>query len=104
MCSPDDPSTISVSTSSVSFDSNSGFQTISVSSNTNWNVSGGESWLKVTPTSGSGNSSIMLSVEENKDFTSKNCTLTISTMDGGASGSVSVSQEAAELKLSVDVI
>lgn len=104
MCSPEpDPSTISVSTSSVSFDSNSGFQTISVSSNTNWNVSGGESWLTVTPTSGSGNSSIMLSVKANKDFTSKNCTLTISTMDGEASEYVSVIQEAAELKLSVDV-
>lgn len=99
----DEPSSVSVSTSSVNMGPGSGSQPLSITSNSNWNISGGASWLSVTPSSGSGNSSVTLTVTENKDFTSRNCTLNISTADGNASASVIVTQEAAELALSVDV-
>ena len=102
-CSKDEPSTISVSTSSVTLNEDGASQHVSITSNADWSVSGGESWLTVSPSSGSGNSSITLTATENKEFTPRSCTLSISTADGKASASVSVTQEATELKFSVDV-
>ena len=100
-CKKEEPSVVSVTPSSVIFDSNASSQTISITSNTSWNVSGSASWLKVGSTSGSSNSSIILTVEENKDFSERNCTLTISTEDNEASASVSVTQKPANLTFSV---
>lgn len=102
-CSKDDPSMVSVSVSSVKLTAVAGSQPISITSNTDWTVSGGASWLTLTPSYGSGNASIVVTATENKDFTPRSCTLTISTADGEASESVAVMQEASELKLSVDV-
>lgn len=97
------PSTLSVGMSSVAFKSERASQTISITSNTGWNVSGGESWMSVSPSSGSKNSSVVITVEENKNFTARNSILTFSTIDGEASASITVSQEAAELELSTNV-
>lgn len=103
VCDPDDPPFISVSIASINLTAAGDPQALSVSSNTNWAISGGESWLTVSPSSGSGNTSINLSATENKEFTPRNCTLTFSTVDGEASASVTVSQEAAKLILTVNV-
>lgn len=102
-CKKEEPSTLSVSTASINLTAAGGSQALSVSSNTNWTISGGESWLSVSPSSGSGNTSINLSATENKEFTPRNCTLTFSTVDGEASASVMVSQEATKLNFAVNV-
>lgn len=102
-CKKEEPSKLSVSTASINLTAAGGSQALSVSSNTNWAISGGGSWLSVSPSSGSGDTSINLSATENKGFESRNCTLTFSTVDGKASASVTVSQEAAKLNLEVNV-
>ena len=98
-----EPSTLSVSTSNISVTADGETQTISVTSNTNWTVTGGASWLSLSPSTGSGNASAVLTISENKDFAPRNCSLTFSTVDGEASQTVTVNQEALDLDFSVNV-
>jgi len=56
---------LSVSTSTINFSASAGNQTLKVTSNSAWTVSESLSWLIVTPTSGSNNSNINVSVIAN---------------------------------------
>jgi Leucine-rich repeat (LRR) protein len=65
-------------------------KTISVTSNVDWTVSCPDSWVTVSPTTGSGNGSFKISVQENKAFEARNSTVTV--VAGEKSSSVKVSQ------------
>ena len=52
-------------------------QSASVQSNTSWTISGGASWLSVTPTQGSGNGLLTFRAEPNTGKSSRETTLTV---------------------------
>ena len=91
--------TISISIGSVEFEAEGGSQTIQVTSNSGWNVSGNAGWLTVNPssatvpTSGSESKSVSLTASENTSKDSRSCTLTFSTTDGKSSTTISITQK-----------
>lgn len=56
---------LTVSPSTLSFTNGTGTQNISVTSNVSWSVSDNQSWISVSPTGGSGNGSIGVTVSAN---------------------------------------
>lgn len=91
-CSKDDPDpdSVSVSMPSVNFGESGGSQSIQVTSNTKWTVSGNPGWLTVSPIQGSNNGAFSLIAAANTDKNSRNCVLYINA--GSASATVSVNQ------------
>lgn len=85
-----DPDMVSVSLPSVNFQESGGTQSVPITSNTNWTVGGNPSWLTVTPMSGSGNGSIMLTAQANTEESGRNCVLFIQA--GSAKDMISVNQ------------
>ena len=74
-----------------------------VSSNCSWNISGMPSWLRVSPSSGSGNAKVTISADVNgTSLESRNADLTVSTPDG-LKFNISVNQSAAAEVLTLDV-
>ena len=86
----DDPDEVSVSMPSVNFGENGGSQSIMVTSNTKWTVSGNPGWLTVAPMQGTNNGAFTISANANSEKESRNCILYINA--GSASTVVSVSQ------------
>ena len=84
--------TLSVSPTSLSFASSAGSSTASVSSNVSWTVSANQTWIAVTPTSGSNNGSLTVSVTANTGTASRSGTVTVS--GGGLTAIISVTQAA----------
>ena len=90
-CGDDDPDpVVSVNPPSVNFGESGSSQSIQVTSNTSWTVSGNPGWLIVSPMQGSNNGSIMINASENNEKSSRSCILYINA--GSASTSVMVSQ------------
>lgn len=85
-----DPDTVSVSMPSVNFGESGGSQSIQVTSNTKWTVSGNPGWLTVSPIQGSNNGAFSLTAAANTDKNSRNCVLYINA--GSASATVTVNQ------------
>ncbi|MDD5183671.1 MAG: leucine-rich repeat protein [Paludibacter sp.] len=67
---------------------------VKVSSNNQWMVSSDQSWLKVSPTTGTGNDSITLSADVNSSILSRRATVTV-TATGVNSKTINVEQLAA---------
>lgn len=88
--SDSEPDRVSVSMPSVNFSESGGSQSIQVTSNTNWTVSGAPSWLTVSPSQGSGNGGFSVTASTNTDKSNRSCVLYISA--GNASASVSINQ------------
>lgn len=93
-------SIITVSRESVEFEPEGGTETINVTSNFGWNVSGNPSWLTVNPSKNSAPTSgtetettITLSVSENTSKDARSCTLTIKTTDDKATKQITVTQK-----------
>lgn len=86
----DDPDEVSVSMPSVNFGENGGSQSIMVTSNTKWTVSGNPGWLTVAPMQGTNNGAFTISANANSEKESRNCIIYINA--GSASTVVSVSQ------------
>lgn len=86
----DDPDNVSVSMPSVNFGESGGSQSIQVTSNTKWTVSGNPGWLTVSPIQGSNNGAFSLTAAANTDKNSRNCVLYINA--GSASATVTVNQ------------
>ena len=90
---------ISLSMSSIEFESEGGSQTITVTSNSGWNASSNQGWLTVSPssgnapTSGSGTTSVTLSASNNSTNSDRTCAVTFTTTDGKASAQVSITQK-----------
>ena len=75
------------------FDASSGTQTIQINSNTSWQVSSVPSWIKVDKTSGTGNSTIKVTVEDNPNTTERNGEFEISQPGLSAIATVKVHQK-----------
>ena len=86
-CNEDDE--VLVNTPSVNFDMAGGMQSFSVTSNTDWTISGNPSWLAVTPMQGTDNGTVTLMANANTGD-ARNCILYIKA--GDAQATVSVSQ------------
>jgi glycosidase len=83
--------TLSVSPTSLSVGSGAGNSTISVTSNTNWSVTDNQTWITVSPTSGSNNGSFSVSVTANTG-TARTGTVTVTA--GSLTQTINVSQSA----------
>lgn len=99
----DDPEpTLTVGTSSLSFTSEGESQSFSISSNTSWTITGNQSWLTVSPASGTGSQSVVVYAQSNQTTSPRTCILNIVTSDGSKRQSVSIEQQAATATLLVN--
>lgn len=87
--------TLSVQPASITLEADGTGQSITVSSNTSWTVRADDSWLKYSPTGGTGGSSITVSASYNtgEERISK---LTLTDKTGRATAEVRVTQKKAE--------
>jgi len=90
-----EPPFLELSHSSITFNANSGSQSVTVTSNVNWTVTkSSATWLTISPTSGSNNGSFTITVTENGS-SSRTATVVVSCVESGASNkAISVTQEA----------
>lgn len=83
---------VAVSPKALSFASDGGSQSVKIMSNTNWYISGAQSWVEVIPMSGGGDDVINIGVSRNRDYnSSRNCQLFIHA--GDASAQIIIMQE-----------
>lgn len=68
---------MSLGTSSLDFAAGSGSKMFRISSNTMWAVSSDKNWCCVSPTSGSNDGSVTISVEENTSTSERTATITV---------------------------
>ena len=97
-CSSDsenDGPTLSVQPSTITLEADGSGKTISVTSNTSWTVRADDSWVKYSPTGGTGGSSITVSalVNTGDERSSK---LTLSDKTGRATAEVHITQKKAD--------
>lgn len=71
------PATLTVSPSTITKNENGGSETIDITTSGGWTISSSDSWLTFSSTSGSGNTSVSLSIEANTGSTSRSGTVTI---------------------------
>ena len=91
--------TLEVSKNNVSFSATGGNDSFTITSNTSWTVSSDQTWCTVSPTSGSNGATVTIKVDENKNTTSRSANITVKY--GDKSVTVTVSQAAADVQLSV---
>ena len=85
------PPVVSIKTQTVTGDAGSQFMTVSATGN--WTISTSASWITVSPSSGSGNSStVVLSYTENTEAI-RNATVTISGPGGSSSASITQNKQ-----------
>ena len=84
---------LSVSTATLNYIEAGGTKTIKISTSTSlsWTATTKDSWLKISPTSGKGDSSVIITAEANNSLSSRTGTITITS--GEITRSVSISQE-----------
>lgn len=82
----------------LAFTSEGGSQTISVSSNGDWSVSGESEWCSLSPKTGSGNATVTVTVTENLSSTEQKAVLTFTC--GAATATIDIMQ-AAEDELNI---
>lgn len=101
-CGKDDPepSTLSVSMSSIVAEAAGSQESVGVTSNTNWTVEGASNWCSVSPSSGNGNGTLSIKIMENTAEESRECTLLVQTTDGALSKAITVKQNGHEVTLS----
>nr|WP_321225369.1 polysaccharide lyase family 7 protein [uncultured Psychroserpens sp.] len=98
-CSSNDSNEVmqidNLTVSSVSeFSSNAETQTITVTSNLNWTANEDVSWITISPSSGTNNGAISISVEENQNTNNRSGIVTVN--GGNISRSVTITQAAVE--------
>lgn len=86
------------------FEASSGTQTIQVNSNTSWQVSSVPSWIKVDKTSGTGNSAIKVTVEDNPNTTERNGEIVVSQPGLSAMATVKVHQKGKTFDVAVTTL
>jgi titin len=85
--------TLTVSPGTLSFSSANEMQTFAITSNTDWSISSNQSWLTVSPASGSGDRTITVTAGANTAATQRTATITISGT-GASTQYVNVTQAA----------
>ncbi len=68
---------VSLSVSDMEFAAGNGSKIFSIKSNTTWAVSSNKNWCSVSPTSGSNDGSVTVSVDENTSTSSRTATITV---------------------------
>lgn len=85
------------SQTALEFANNSGSQTLTFTTNSDWTCTSDQSWCKITPSSGNGKdggATVSVSCDQNASYDSRSCTLTIKA--GSLSHSVSITQSESE--------
>lgn len=101
-CKPDDDPYLKVSVSSMDFSSKGESQVFSIESNVAWTITGHQSWVTVTPTTGKNNQTVNVVVKENVTRENNQCTMTVSVEKGALSHSIAIIQKPSDAKLTVD--
>jgi uncharacterized repeat protein (TIGR02543 family) len=83
--------TLHVDRTSLNFSSGGGSQTIHLSTNVTWTVSGDRDWVTVSPATGSNNATVTVTATAHAGTTSRSATVTVS--GGGLTETVSIIQE-----------
>lgn len=91
---------IDVSESELTFLASGGEKSLSITSNTSWQINGAKSWCYVNITQGNGNREITVEVEKNTTKDERTCNLTVTTNDG-MTQRVKITQAPAETSLTV---
>lgn len=73
---------LEVSPKSRGFDYNSTAKTFQIGSHAAWSISDDQNWIHVSPTSGNGDGTITITVDENLTFVDRTKTITIQDMSG----------------------
>lgn len=73
---------IDVTNHTMTFDNTAGSQTVNVTANVPWTVTCAESWVTITPSSGNGNGSFTVSVQDNESFETRNAQALIESLAG----------------------
>ena len=79
------PAVLTTDKQSLSLSHGAGNEYVAVMSNVGWTVRSSASWCTVTPSQGSGNGSIIVSVTRNEAFTQRKATLTITPDESSVS-------------------
>ena len=73
---------LSLSVDNLDFTSGIGSKSFSITSNTSWTVTSSQGWCSVSPTSGSSNGNVSVSVDENTSILERTATITIRSEAG----------------------
>jgi len=93
--------TLSVSVNELQLNRNEGSSgSIEITSNTSWNAASNQTWLTVSPTSGTGNGTLTFTASANPSTITRTATVIVSAT-GVASQTITVTQAAGEANLSV---
>ena len=93
----DEPNEVTPNKTSVTFSETGGSESIQLTCNTKWTVSGNPSWLNVGPSSGNGNGTITLNADANTSEQIRTCTLYLTA--GTASATINITQMSRSLDL-----
>ena len=96
---PAPTTSLEVSKNSISLNAGGGNDSFTIKSNTSWTVSSDQAWCTVSPTSGSNDGTVSIKAEENKNTTARSAIITVRY--GDKSTTISVSQAAADVLLTV---
>ena len=89
---------LNASPSSVSFTDAAGTQAVTITSNTDWTVTASESWLTVTPASGSGNGAVTVTAQANTGAEERMANITVSGTGVTGDKTITVTQAAPEVQ------
>lgn len=84
--------TLTVTPAALSFTAGAGSSTFAIASNGSWTVSDDQTWITTTPTTGTSNANVAVSVTANTGATARTGTITVT--GGGITRTVSVTQAA----------
>ncbi|GAB3959303.1 hypothetical protein GCM10028805_55160 [Spirosoma harenae] len=86
------PATLTTSVASLTIDATGSTPAVNITSNTSWSVSSSQSWLTASPTSGTGNQALTLTIAANTVVDSRSATITVSA-NGVSNQIVSITQK-----------
>ena len=91
---------LQLSKTSMSFESSSGSNSFTITSNTSWSVTSNQSWCTLSSSSGSDNGTITVNVTENTTTSSRSATITVKA--GDLSQTITVTQAGANATLQLN--
>jgi len=101
-CPGEAPETIRISASSLDFSSSGGEKTFTIASKISWTVSSSDTtWITVSPSSGSDNGTVTVTVAKNDSLTQRSATLTVSGNE--INNTINVTQAGTPVSLIVSV-
>ena len=93
---------LTLSLNSIDFTSDIGSRSFTITSNTSWTISSDQTWCSVSPTSGSNDGSVTVSVGENSTTAERTATITVKSEAGDQTVKVTQSGVSPTLTLNID--